>query len=54
MRILPNLGGGARIVYVLAGVGLATWGLFGAESGWGRMASAIGGGALIVEGLIGF
>ena len=27
MPILPNLGGGARIVYALAGMGLAAWGL---------------------------
>jgi hypothetical protein len=54
MAALPNLGGKARAGYVLAGVGLASWGLFGAEAGWARILSAVAGGVLMVEGLIGF
>ncbi len=54
MAGLPNLGGKARGGYVLTGVGLAAWGLFGAEAGWARILSAVAGGVLIVEGLIGF
>ncbi len=54
MAALPNLGGKARAGYVLTGVVLASWGFFGAEAGWTRILSAVAGGALIVEGLIGF
>jgi len=54
MAALPNLGGKARAGYVFAGVVLASWGFFGAEAGWTRILSAVAGGVLIVEGLIGF
>ncbi len=54
MAALPNLRGMSRAGYVLAGVCLAGWGVFGAEAVWARVLSAVGGGILIVEGLIGF
>jgi hypothetical protein len=54
MPAMPNLGGMARGGYVLAGVALAAWGLFGTEAGWARFLCLTGGGVLIVEGLIGF
>ncbi len=54
MAALPNLGGMSRAGYVVAGVALVCWGLFGADAGWARILWAVPGGALIVEGLIGF
>ena len=54
MAVVPNLGGVTRAVYVLLGVALAAWGLFGAEADWARITWAVIGGALIVEGVIGF
>ena len=49
MAAVPNLRGMSRAGYVLAG-----WGLFGAQAAWARVLSAVAGGVLIVEGLIGF
>ncbi len=54
MALMPNLGGMTRAGYVVAGVALAAWGLFGANAAWARIPSLVIGGALIVEGLIGF
>ena len=50
----PNIGGLWRTGYVLAGIALALWGLFGANSAWAKIASFVFGGALLVEGVIGF
>ena len=54
VAVVPNLGGMARVGYVLAGVALAGWGLFGANAVWVKILSLALGGALIVEGLVGF
>ncbi len=54
MAAVPNLSGNMRAGYVLVGVGLAAWGLFGADAVWARVLLLVAGGALIVEGLIGF
>ena len=54
MAAVPNLGEMLRVGYVVAGVGLAAWGLFGADAGWARALWAVLGGVLIVEGLIGY
>lgn len=54
MAATPNLGGMARAGYLLAGVALAAWGVYGTEASWARILSLTGGGVLIVEGLIGF
>ncbi len=53
MAAVPNLRGMSRAGYVLAGVCLAGWALFGAQATWARVLSAVAGGVLIVEGLIG-
>ena len=53
MGVAPNLAGKWRAGYLLAGVALAAWGLFGAVAAWARIASLVGGGILTVEGLIG-
>jgi hypothetical protein len=54
MAVVPNLGGIARVGYVLAGVALTGWGLFGVDAAWAKTSLLVIGGALIVEGLIGF
>jgi hypothetical protein len=50
----PNIGGMWRASYVIAGAALALWGLFGAVAAWARIASLVIGGALLIEGVIGF
>jgi len=54
MAVTPNLVGMWRAGYVIAGAVLAAWGLFGAKPVWATILSVVLGGALIVEGLIGF
>ncbi len=54
MALTPNLAGKWRAVYLLAGMALALWGLFGAQGSWARIALLVIGGVVIVEGLIGF
>ncbi len=54
MAAQPNIGGIWRASYVLGGIALALWGLFGAEATWARIVSLVFGGALLVEGGIGF
>jgi hypothetical protein len=54
MAVLPNLGGMFRAGYVVAGIALAAWGLFGANAGWVKVLWLVVGGTLIVEGVIGF
>jgi fatty acid desaturase len=54
MAALPNLGGMSRAGYVVAGIALAAWGLFGANAGWVEVLWLVVGGTLIVEGVIGF
>ncbi|HEX2712236.1 MAG TPA: hypothetical protein VHM88_08440 [Candidatus Acidoferrales bacterium] len=54
MAAIPNLGAMARVGYVLAGVALACWGVFGADATWARILCGVLGGVLIVEGIIGF
>jgi len=54
MALQPNLGGIARVCYVLVGAGLAAWGLFGAETQWVRVVLPIVGAITLLEGVIGF
>src|SRR5713101_2396291 len=54
MTVVPNLAGKWRAGYLLTGMALAAWGLFGAVAARSRIAWLVGGGTLIVEGLIGF
>jgi hypothetical protein len=54
MAAIPNLSGQWRAGYVLAGVVLTAWGLFGAQANWAILLLLVLGGLLIVEGLIGF
>jgi len=54
MTAAPNLAGTTRAGYIAVGLGLAAWGLFGADAAWARVSWAALGGVLIVQGLIGF
>jgi Inner membrane protein YgaP-like, transmembrane domain len=54
MAAEPNIAGMARLLYIVAGVGLASWGLWGADPGWTQWTWLILGGAVLVLGLIGY
>jgi len=50
----PNVAGMARLLYVVAGVGVAGWGLWGADPGWTQWTWLALGAVLLVLGLIGY
>jgi hypothetical protein len=54
MAAEPNIAGMARLIYLVAGVAVASWGLWGADQGWTQWAWLALGGALLVLGLIGY
>jgi len=54
MVLLPNLNGKLRIIYFVAGIALAAYGLYGPDTNWVRITWMAVGGALVVFGLIGF
>jgi hypothetical protein len=54
MAAQPNVAGMARLLYVVAGLGLIGWGLWSVPGGWQRLAWVIVGGAIEVCGLIGY
>jgi len=54
MAAEPNIVGMARLLYLVAGAGLACWGLWGADQGWTQWSWLALGGALLVLGLIGY
>jgi hypothetical protein len=54
MAAEPNATGMARLLYLVAGAAIASWGIWGADPGWTRWAWLIFGGILIVLGLIGY
>ena len=54
MTAEPNIAGMARLLYLVAGVALASWGLWGADQGWTQWAWLSLGGTLLVLGLIGY
>lgn len=54
MAATPNLRGMARAGYLAGGAALALWGVFGASAGWAQIVWLALGGAVTVEGLIGF
>ncbi len=49
-----NVGGIARLSYIVAGAALASWGLWGADKGWTQWAWLSLGGVLLILGLIGY
>jgi Protein of unknown function (DUF2892) len=50
----PNVAGMARLLYVVAGAAVASWGLWGADQGWTQWSWLALGGALLVLGMIGY
>jgi hypothetical protein len=54
MAAEPNIAGVARLLYVLAGAALASWGLWGADQGWTQWTWLAVGGMLLVLGAIGY
>jgi hypothetical protein len=54
MAAEPNVTGMARLLYLLAGAAVASWGWWGADQGWTQWAWLVLGGALLVLGLIGY
>jgi hypothetical protein len=54
MAAEPNIAGVARLLYLVAGAAVASWGLWGAQQGWMQWAWLALGGALSVLGLIGY
>jgi len=49
-----NVGGMARLSYIVAGIALASWGLWGADQGWTQWTWLSLGGFLLILGLIGY
>jgi hypothetical protein len=49
-----NVTGVARLSYIVAGAGLASWGLWGADKGWTQWTWLTVGGVLLLLGLIGY
>lgn len=54
MAAEPNVAGIARLIYVVAGIAAASWGLWGADQGWTQWTWLTLGGAALVLGLIGY
>lgn len=54
MAAEPNIAGMARLLYLVAGAAVASWGLWGANQGWTQWAWLVLGGALLVLGAIGY
>jgi hypothetical protein len=54
MAAEPNVTGMARLLYLVAGGALASWGLWGASQGWSQWSWLVLGGTLLVLGLIGY
>ena len=54
MAAEPNVAGMARLLYIVAGAAVASWGLWGVDRGWTQWAWLTLGGVLMVLGLIGY
>ena len=54
MAAEPNVAGIARLLHVVAGAAVASWGLWGADHGWTQWSWIAMGGALLVLGVIGY
>jgi hypothetical protein len=54
MAAEPNVAGVARLLYLVVGAAVVSWGLWGADQGWTQWAWLALGGALLVLGLIGY
>lgn len=54
MAAEPNVSGMARLLYLVGGAAVASWGFWGADQGWTQWAWLALGGALLVFGAIGY
>jgi hypothetical protein len=54
MAAEPNVSGMARLLYLVGGAAVASWGLWGADLGWTQWTWLALGGVLTVLGLIGY
>ena len=54
MAAESNVAGIARLIYVVAGAVIASWGLWGADPGWTQWSWLVLGGLLLVLGMIGY
>jgi hypothetical protein len=54
MAAQPNIAGMVRLLYVVGGAGLASWGLWGADQGWTQWVWLLFGGVVLVFGMIGY
>jgi hypothetical protein len=54
MAAEANIAGMARLLHVVAGAGLACWGLWGADQGWTQWTWLALGGAILILGVIGY
>jgi hypothetical protein len=54
MAAQPNVAGMARLLYVVTGAALSSWGLWGADQGWTQWAWLALGGVVLVLGIIGY
>jgi hypothetical protein len=54
MAAEPNVEHMARLLYLVGGAAVASWGLWGADQGWTQWVWLSLGGALLVLGLIGY
>jgi Protein of unknown function (DUF2892) len=54
MAAEANAAGMARLLYLVVGAAVASWGLWGADQGWTQWAWLALGGVLLVLGLIGY
>ncbi len=54
MAAEPNIGGMARLLFLLTGTAAAAWALWGADPGWTRWAWLVLGGVILTLGLIGY
>ena len=50
----PNITGMARLLYIVAGAAVASWGLWGADPGWMQWTWLALGGTALVLGIIGY
>ena len=54
MAAEPNVAGMTRLLYLVAGAAVSSWGLWGADQGWTQWSWLALGGVLLVFGVIGY
>jgi hypothetical protein len=54
MAAEPNIRGISRLLYLVAGAGVVSWGLWGADQGWTQWVWLTIGGVILILGTIGY